>query len=168
MTTNEFIRVLGESLQNSMPIGEVRENVQYYKDYIAEEMRKGRSEESVLAELGDPRLIARTILDAKGYSGSFRGDSFNSSYENSESYRSYHEAGQSSYREPFDSGYASGVHVKRFDKWYHKLIFLLIIVLVLVVGFTLVAGVVSLLLHFAVPILLIYLVIRAIRAILQG
>ena len=34
----------------------------YYEDYIETEIRKGSTEEEVLAQLGDPRLIAKSIL----------------------------------------------------------------------------------------------------------
>ena len=37
--------------------------MRYYEDYIQSQVHNGRSEEEVLAELGDPRLIARTLLD---------------------------------------------------------------------------------------------------------
>lgn len=38
-------------------------HVRYYEDYIQSQVHNGRSEEEVLAELGDPRLIARTLID---------------------------------------------------------------------------------------------------------
>ena len=41
----------------------VNENVAYYENYIDTEIKKGRSEEAVLEELGDPRWIAKTIID---------------------------------------------------------------------------------------------------------
>lgn len=46
-----------------MPEGNVAAHVQYYRNYIEEEQRKERSEDDILNELGDPRLIARTLLD---------------------------------------------------------------------------------------------------------
>ncbi len=52
-----------------MPEGTIAAHVQYYRNYIEEEQRKGLSEEDILNELGDPRLIARTLLDAEGASG---------------------------------------------------------------------------------------------------
>lgn len=36
------------------------------KIIICQEMNRGRSEQEVLEELGDPRLIARTILETSG------------------------------------------------------------------------------------------------------
>ena len=46
--------------------GKVAAHVRYYEDYIRHEMNRGRSEQEVLEELGDPRLIARTILETSG------------------------------------------------------------------------------------------------------
>ena len=37
--------------------------MRYYEDYIQSQVRSGRDEQQVLDELGDPRLIARTLLD---------------------------------------------------------------------------------------------------------
>lgn len=45
--------------------GNVAAHVQYYRNYIEEEQRKGRSEDDILNELGDPHLIARTLLDTE-------------------------------------------------------------------------------------------------------
>lgn len=69
MTKREFLDLLESSLKGQIPPSAVASNLQYYRDYIAGEVAKGRSEESVLEELGDPRLIARTILSAAGAAG---------------------------------------------------------------------------------------------------
>ena len=42
----------------------VRKNLTYYSSYIDGELRKGRRPEDVFDELGDPALIARSIIDA--------------------------------------------------------------------------------------------------------
>ena len=52
-----------------MPPRVVEENVRYYDGYISDEVRKGRSEEEVIEEIGDPRLIARTIEDTTDGAG---------------------------------------------------------------------------------------------------
>lgn len=46
--------------------GRIQENMNYYEDYINEQIRNGKNEQDVLNELGSPRLIARSIIDAKG------------------------------------------------------------------------------------------------------
>lgn len=71
MTKQEFLDVLRAALSGRVASGVITENLCYYEDYINMEIRKGRSEDEVLAALGDPRLIARTIVETKGGS---RGD----------------------------------------------------------------------------------------------
>lgn len=65
MNRTEFLEILRTQLSGQMQEGRVAAHIRYYRDYMEEEMRKGRSEEEVLTELGDPRLIARTLLDTE-------------------------------------------------------------------------------------------------------
>ncbi len=44
----------------------VEDNLSYYEDYINTQIRLGCSEQEVLNTLGDPRLIARSIIEAYG------------------------------------------------------------------------------------------------------
>ncbi len=62
MSRQEFIEKLRMALSGRMPSAAVADNVNYYEDYINMEIRKGRTEEDVPASLGDPRLIAKTII----------------------------------------------------------------------------------------------------------
>lgn len=62
MTRQEFLDILGRSLRRELSEQEVLDNIRYYEDYISREIQTGKSEEQVLADLGDPRLIAKTIL----------------------------------------------------------------------------------------------------------
>lgn len=64
MNKKQFLNELREELSYELPEGLVRSNTEYYSSYIDEEVRKGRSMDEVLTDLGDPRLIARTIVDA--------------------------------------------------------------------------------------------------------
>ena len=66
MTKQEFLDKLRISLNGKIAAGEVEEHIRYYEDYINVELRKGSSEEDVMATLGDPRLIARTIVETSG------------------------------------------------------------------------------------------------------
>lgn len=64
MTKQEFLTELQRALTNHMSVGAVAGHVNYYREYIEVEVRKGKSEEQVVAELGNPRLIAKSILNA--------------------------------------------------------------------------------------------------------
>ena len=61
MTRREFLEKLREALSNDLNNQVVQENVRYYESYIAEEVNKGRSEEKVIAEMGDPWCSLRRL-----------------------------------------------------------------------------------------------------------
>ena len=63
MSRREFLEVLRGQLSGQMTHGRAAAHVRYYEDYIQSQVRNGRSESDVLAELGDPRLIAKTLID---------------------------------------------------------------------------------------------------------
>lgn len=66
MTREEFLRELRIALQGRISQGQVNEQLRYYENYIIEESRKGKTQQEVLAFLGNPRLIAKTIADTYG------------------------------------------------------------------------------------------------------
>lgn len=62
MTKQEFLDTLRRALARELSESEVADNINYYWNYIEQQVAAGKSEEQVLSELGDPRLIAKTIL----------------------------------------------------------------------------------------------------------
>lgn len=66
MGKQEFLDKLRLALNGRVATEVVSDTLTYYEDYINTEVRKGSSEEEVMALLGDPRLIARTIIETKG------------------------------------------------------------------------------------------------------
>ena len=69
MDKNEFIEKLQRTLAGGLNSLQVAENVRYYEDYIATEIQKGKTEEEVLDSLGDPRLLAKSIIEANKRAG---------------------------------------------------------------------------------------------------
>jgi len=63
MNKNEFLHALCEKLKEGLTASQMEEHVRYYSDYINQEESNGISEEEVIASLGDPVLLARTILE---------------------------------------------------------------------------------------------------------
>ena len=63
MTKEEFLTGLRSSLSGSVSADVINENMRYYENFINTEIRKGRTEEDVLEELGSPLLIAKTVKD---------------------------------------------------------------------------------------------------------
>lgn len=99
MTKEQFIMELEQCLQGEVSAYELSDSLTYYRQYFEDEIRNGKSEEQVVEELGSPRLIARSIIDAHGIEESASGNSdygdnsYGSVYaQNDSSYRSYGDA----------------------------------------------------------------------------
>lgn len=73
MTRQEFIEVLSSKLAEDLSSDEILSQIHYYEGYIDGEKSRGRSEEEILDDLGDPYMIARTILEAPGSDAGFFG-----------------------------------------------------------------------------------------------
>ena len=70
-----YIPKLDKSLEelSKMSYQEVNEHIEYYENYFDTELAHGKSEREILEKLGDPRLIAKTILQTSG-DGTEHGD----------------------------------------------------------------------------------------------
>lgn len=64
MNRQEFLDKLRLALSGQIAASQVEENIAYYREYISAQVRMGQSEEAVLRNLGDPRLIAKSIISA--------------------------------------------------------------------------------------------------------
>lgn len=73
MDRNEFMDKLQHTLAGGLSSYQVADNVRYYQEYIDSEIRKGKTEEEVLALLGDPRLLAKSIIEANKRTGASEG-----------------------------------------------------------------------------------------------
>jgi uncharacterized membrane protein len=67
MNREEFIQQLSEQLMGNVSEAERMDSIRYYREYIEEQMRTGKSEEEVLDSLGSAYGIAKSIIEAKGY-----------------------------------------------------------------------------------------------------
>ena len=67
MSKNTFINGLKEALkEGNISDSEIKDTINYYESYFDEKEAKGANVEEILDELGEPRLIAKTIIDTKG------------------------------------------------------------------------------------------------------
>ena len=132
MNKKEFLDILYEQLSGQMPEGAIAAHIQYYRNYIEEEQSKGRSETDILHELGDPRLIARTLLDTEAAAAENpqTTEYYSESYHDSSS--GYDRYGNS------DSGHGKvKQHSFHLDltTWYGKLAVILIAAVVIIILF---------------------------------
>ena len=127
MSKTEFIDILYNQLSGQMPEGSVAAHVQYYRNYIEDEQQKGRTETDILNDLGDPRLIARTLLDTEVGAGN---------PQNGSTYSAIYNEADSDYNE-YDSSDSARGHVKKhsfkldLSTWYGKVAVILIAAVVL-------------------------------------
>lgn len=120
MDRYEFLSALRAALNGKVPATTVEDNVRYYEEYIEVQLRQGKSEEEALAALGDPRLLARTIVEANKYA------------ENAETY------GGDEYGEvPVGgSGKNFGQWYRERPHWLHVVMSILVTMFVLFFAFT--------------------------------
>lgn len=145
MTKSEFLDKLREALANDLTGPVIRENVDYYSEYISNEVKAGRSEAEVVAELGDPWVLARTVIDTA--EGTANGQ--NTVYEQEKT--SYGQGtGSTEVR-------TSGVGIFRL------LLTLLGIIGILIVIVSVVGGIISLVAPIIIPVLIIWIIIRRIN-----
>lgn len=127
MSKTEFLDILYNQLSGQMPEGSVAAHVQYYRNYIEDEQQKGRTETDILNDLGDPRLIARTLLDTEVGAGN---------PQNGSTYSAIYNEADSDYNK-YDSSDSARGHVKKhsfkldLSTWYGKVAVILIAAVVL-------------------------------------
>jgi len=138
MNKEDFLQGLQNTLSGEVPPAVVRENLNYYNDYIQTEIKKGRSEAEVMEELGDPRLIARTIMDITPGAGTSNYESYQSN--NTGSTGQY----QEDHRRQNDRQDTGNFHYYDLNKWYWKLLGIILVIVVFTVIITVVGGLLSL------------------------
>ena len=86
MNRTEFIDKMRAALTGNVNHNKIEENIRFYHDYIDMEVKKGRDEQDVVLGMGDPRLIAKTIIEANKAAGdgSAEENTIYDEYENTE------------------------------------------------------------------------------------
>lgn len=145
MDRTEFIDRLQRALSGGVNSSQVAENVRYYREYIDVEIRKGRSEEEVLGSLGDPRLLARSIIEANKRAGVIEGT--NQNYDE--------EMTGDADRKRMDIS-----RIVRMPVWLAVLIAVVVVLLIIGVVFSLI----SVLAPVMIPVLIVLLVVNYVKS----
>lgn len=148
MDRGEFLSILRESLEGCVPMDEVEKNIVFYRNYFEE---SEQSDREIIEELGDPRLIARTIIEAYKASKGPMADYYT---EQARSEYSHVHSGQ--YDDSFDrtDGYSGGK-----PHWYQKTLRWTAVFLVLAVLVILAVTVVSVFIY-VLPVVLLVIIIK--------
>ena len=140
MNKGEFLEGLKERLSGEIPEYKVQEHLRYYDNYLSEQIRSGKTEEEATAMLGNPYLIAKTILDMEEQEetmGQDQGSYYQEEQRQSQNY---------SRKE------------RKTGKWKARLLILVIVIIAIALLFAL-GSLVALLIRFLFPLLLIGIVI---------
>lgn len=143
MTKQEFLSDLREALEGNIPLHDVDENIRFYENYFRESTK---SQEDICEELGDPRLIARTIIDSFTASKGSMADYYK---EQARSEFSREEREQGSEGERFPD-----------SKWYDRLFGTVITALILVVAAVVCIFLLKVAVYILIPVVLIVLIIK--------
>ena len=176
MTRSEFISRLRGGLFGTLPESRIDDEVRYYENYIDGQVASGKSEQQVLEELGDPMLIARTIIAAADYSRETIDDGFGR-----ETYREaytdgYTDARQKHGKRTYTASYTDADGNTRYEtgsgflgmmKMLHRT-GLLYVILVLILGIVAVVAVVGGIIYMLIPVLPILIVVWVVWKMLRG
>lgn len=157
MSKNEFLEGLKKALSSTNDQRLINENYEFYRNYIEEELKKQRSEEEIMQELGDPRLIAHSIREAAGIDDEFAHDEEPKSF-----YNTYNEGSSQSEETSGDrvrSFSISGTKARLMLWGISALLILILILLIVLIG--------SLIYIFA-PVILTVIVVLWLVHILSG
>lgn len=142
MTKQEFLNSLRAALTGELGAAAAESHVQYYEEYINAHIRLGRSEEEVLQELGNPRLIARSIIDAD------KNADRNTDRNTEQSYREQND---------YESAGHGRLRVHKLPTW-------LVVLLTVVIMLLVMALVIMFVWWLAPIILMVWLVVAVVRA----
>ncbi len=126
MNQEAFIRDFQEALAGKVSDHIIRENTEYYRSYIRTQMQQGMKEEEVLQALGDPRLLAKTVVESHKFSNE----------------------GQSAYTESRDAAREQGSYyseelqeskMRKVPGWLIAVLVILILLVVLKLAFSVLA-----------------------------
>ncbi len=128
----EFLNILREALSQEVNPAVIEQNIRYYEQYINSTSKE--EENRKITELGDPRLIAKTIIEAEKAAREKNGyhDNQNSNGAGSTSYQKQEASDWEQRWEQENSGFQPKTFFNNL-KWYHKLIMLVAILVILVI-----------------------------------
>lgn len=156
MTKSEFLEALRRALNGNMAAASVDDNIRFYNSYFNTEETKGRSEAEILSELGDPRILARTLIDAADRAG----DAYAREANETQFHGASSTDSQDSYNdETFTRRGAGTVHKVHMPGWLIAILVLMAVVVVISV----VGSLMWAILPYLIPIILVIYIVKLIR-----
>lgn len=154
MTKQQFLDKLYEALCESMDKQSALKHINYYRDYIELKVKEGEDEAKVLASLGNPRLIAKSLIEAG--EGAFR--------YNEDMHEEY--TSNTDYNEEYYKQENKRVYKSVIGNWsfWLSIAFLILIILTIIgslVGLLVIIG--KIIMRFIVPIAIVVGILMILR-----
>lgn len=122
--------------------------ISFYVDYFNEQMAQGRTEQDIIDELGDPRLLAKSIRESNKESGKSFSKDEDDGFNNHER-RTY-----------------KNVTVN-LNSWYTKLIAIVIGILAILLIGALITGILAVFLKIVIPVVIILIIVSVLENIFR-
>ncbi len=159
MTRMEFLDNLRTVLTGEIPDAELESNIRFYDEYIKSKS-SDKTEEMIMEQLGDPRLIAKTIVETYQISHA-------PLYNSAKHDRAYQDVNTTEDDTTYDD-VRNKYNGERFKghsplTWYQKL-FLVMVALIVIFLLIVVGGIlIRLFISIGIPILIVYMGYKLIK-----
>jgi len=155
MNKEEFLEKMKKALDGQVSDLIITDNIDYYRNYINSEISNGKSESEVLEALGDPRLLAKTVIELQGLDNNENSTSENNNYNDDidYSYSSYDQEDENLSKDANNSKHHTFLGIKGC----------LISILVMFIVFLLLRFILSIAIYFAIPICIIILLVGLVK-----
>lgn len=144
MGRNKFLDELSRNLKGRIDENELRRQIDYYSEYIQNQIYSGKDEYQVLSELGAPRLIAKTIIQTYR----LKDDPIRNQYKDVHSADADEE-------EPFHEK----VHTEFFGK-VHRVLIIAVIVLVIIIMLGVIFSLISILIPVFIMAAAVFVIVK--------
>lgn len=165
MRQEEFLVSFQEALTGEVSDRIVQEHVRYYKNYINEQISMGRTEQEVMISLGNPRLLAKTIVDSSKYAGDTQESTeYHSTYSQSSNSQEYAKTNMYQRDSANQNSYQKQSKVINIPTWLMGIIGIFIMALLIGLAFCVISYLAPIILFFT----LIGLACSLIRKFMRG
>ena len=155
MNKEEFLYKMKDALDGQVSEIIISDNIDYYKNYINSEMLNGKSEIEVLDMLGDPRLLAKTVIEMQENDNNENNTKSENNKYNDDNYDDYNQE-EDDFSKRADN---SKIHS------FFGLKGCLISILMLFIVFIILRFLLSVAINFAIPICIIILLVGLFKRI---
>ncbi len=161
MDKQEFLEKLSEALREAMDDRSAYEHISYYSNYIDEEVKKGRDEQEVITGLGNPRLIAKSIIDRGGYTSS------ESSYATYDTMKAGSFGKTDNFQEE-EGAYRFYFNGKSINPVVGKVVGILVLITVIALVFLVLWGISWLVLKVVLPVVLVLVIVGVVVGLINS